>query len=579
MECAICCKPYTKLQRVPVACPECEFAACTDCVKAYLLSALQDPHCMNDGCSRAFDDEFLDAHLSKSFRTGELKLHRQQTLLERQRALLPGRQHLAERETRRRTAKAGLVAAQKNLVRVQDAERKAKVCIQLHKDAVAHLKGKHPSWLSSRHHAGIQRMPCPLLSSGDVCAPCFARKCDVCSAIVNTIFFTERPAEDHVCIPVPNDKKERTRTVKAVQDALRGIRAGIESVSAAKFQVNEARQELWRAYNREEQQQHAEERKFVRACPVNACRGFLSTAWKCGTCSTWACANCHEVKGATKDAAHECNPDCVLTARLLDKETRPCPKCASAIFKISGCDQIWCTACNSAFDWRSGKEISNRVIHNPHYFEFLSRGGVVPDAVGRGGAAAAAAAGGRVCVEDALPNIHAFSSYIKRHCRSPSDDKVPGPASLGAGHLGAIQRGAISIDTNQRLSLLLLNHYRLVAHVGDGAERERLRRVAEEDQVRAEEELATQYLLGSIDQDKWKQQLQRLEKGRNKCVAFLQILDMYIHTSASVMHVHMAGNEKPQALLEHLDELRAYTQSALKAVGQRYQCVVPNVGL
>ena len=50
------------------------------------------------------------------------------------------------------------------------------------------------------------------------------------------------------------------------------------------------------------------ESTFIRKCPDSECRGFLSTAWKCGLCSKWACPECHEIKGENRDAPHECNP-------------------------------------------------------------------------------------------------------------------------------------------------------------------------------------------------------------------------------------------------------------------------------
>ena len=34
----------------------------------------------------------------------------------------------------------------------------------------------------------------------------------------------------------------------------------------------------------------AEERKFVRQCPKNDCRGFLSTQWKCRICNLYVCS-------------------------------------------------------------------------------------------------------------------------------------------------------------------------------------------------------------------------------------------------------------------------------------------------
>ena len=117
---------------------------------------------------------------------------------------------------------------------------------------------------------------------------------------------------------------------------------------------------------------------FVRACPDEHCRGFLSSQWKCGLCEQYACADCHIVKGKTRDCDHTCNPDDVATAKLLASDTKPCPKCATGIFKIDGCDQMWCTQCRTAFSWKTGA-IETR-IHNPHYYEWARRnnGGVAP---------------------------------------------------------------------------------------------------------------------------------------------------------------------------------------------------------
>jgi hypothetical protein len=121
-----------------------------------------------------------------------------------------------------------------------------------------------------------------------------------------------------------------------------------------------------------------EARAFVRACPEEECRGFLSSQWKCGICEKWTCPDCHIVKGYARDTPHECKEDDLATARLLAADTKPCPKCAAGIFKIDGCDQMWCTQCHTAFSWRTGN--IERTIHNPHYYEWMRRtgGGEMP---------------------------------------------------------------------------------------------------------------------------------------------------------------------------------------------------------
>lgn len=129
--------------------------------------------------------------------------------------------------------------------------------------------------------------------------------------------------------------------------------------------------EIGLSYRYQESESEPEaQRKFVRQCPNNDCRGFLSTQWKCGLCEQWSCPECHELKGPTRDCEHVCDPNNVETAKLLAKDSKPCPNCQSMIFRIHGCDQMWCTQCNTGFDWKSGRKINSDSIHNPHYFEW-----------------------------------------------------------------------------------------------------------------------------------------------------------------------------------------------------------------
>jgi hypothetical protein len=119
-----------------------------------------------------------------------------------------------------------------------------------------------------------------------------------------------------------------------------------------------------------------EKRQFIKKCPVDDCTGFLSTGYKCGLCEVKVCSKCHEAMGYTPDCKeqHECDPNTVAAIDLIKLETKPCPQCVAPIYKISGCDQMWCTSCNIAFSWRSGLKVTG-TIHNPHYYEFMRQNG------------------------------------------------------------------------------------------------------------------------------------------------------------------------------------------------------------
>lgn len=116
--------------------------------------------------------------------------------------------------------------------------------------------------------------------------------------------------------------------------------------------------------------------KVAFACPDKGCNGFVMEAdWKCGVCVASHCERCHGRIHALN--AHVCEPNDVQTARSIMHTTRPCPECHVRIHKISGCDQMWCTRCNTAFSWETGKvEESGSTVHNPHYFEWQANHGL-----------------------------------------------------------------------------------------------------------------------------------------------------------------------------------------------------------
>lgn len=108
-------------------------------------------------------------------------------------------------------------------------------------------------------------------------------------------------------------------------------------INALRIHMNELNNEYHRVVNRRGEHSIEQRRAFVRACPDENCRGFLSSQWKCGICEKWACSTCHEIKGLLRDDEHTCNPDNVATAELLSNDTKCCPNCGTGIFKIDGC--------------------------------------------------------------------------------------------------------------------------------------------------------------------------------------------------------------------------------------------------
>jgi hypothetical protein len=281
-ECQICCEKYNKSNHIPIKCTSCDFEACRQCHATFILDPSNAiPNCMN--CHKELQREFLVQNFTQKFVTQDWKKHRELVMFQRERALLPTRQPVAE------------------MVRRKDV-----------------LKRENEELLKQLNELRTKQYQC--------------------QREISNIDYRIRlgPAADQH----PRDASASTAP-------------------------------------------HAS--AFIRPCPntANNCRGFLSTQWKCNLCNMWACKDCHEIKGTTQDTPHECNPDNLASAKLIDTETRPCPKCGARVFKISGCNQMFCTACNDcAFDWVTGR--IETTIHNPHYFEFQRQrnGGQAPRVIG-----------------------------------------------------------------------------------------------------------------------------------------------------------------------------------------------------
>jgi hypothetical protein len=118
-------------------------------------------------------------------------------------------------------------------------------------------------------------------------------------------------------------------------------------------------------------EKESRQRTFLYRCSNESCRGFLSSRWKCNLCETWTCPECHVNIGTHDNKEHICNKEDVETVKLIRNDSKPCPKCGVIIFKIIGCDQMFCTQCHTPFSWKTGEIQVGRNIHNPHYFEYI----------------------------------------------------------------------------------------------------------------------------------------------------------------------------------------------------------------
>lgn len=109
---------------------------------------------------------------------------------------------------------------------------------------------------------------------------------------------------------------------------------------------------------------------------VLCCNGL--TLEECNTCHKQYCNTCLQVKFDPNDPSsssdeHKCIEEHLEAAKKIKEKTRHCPKCHILIERTEGCSHMFCTSCNTCFDWDSGHiMISNS---NPLYQQFIQETG------------------------------------------------------------------------------------------------------------------------------------------------------------------------------------------------------------
>ena len=287
-------------------------------------------------------------------------------------------------------------------------------------------------------------------------------------------------------------------------------------------------------------------REFIQHCPAEGCRGYLSTSYKCGVCAKYACADCLAVKGDSRDAEHTCNEEAKASAALIKRETKPCPKCGVRIYKIDGCDQMFCTqeTCHTAFSWNTGHVVTG-TIHNPHYYEYLRH---------RNGGDMPREAGDIPC--GGLPLLWQFNRDILA-------TTLPVPTKT-----------------------LLLHIHRTLNDMAEV----RLAEFPARQPANINKDINIKYLMNEMEEDAWKKMLEQRETKFERKREIGQILTTFTHVGSELVRNLVAGpgltvearstmikNTWKTTTEKQLNDLRVYTNDSLKSMGARMMCAFPQI--
>lgn len=494
MTCPVCLETYTKEVRFKITCPYCPASACRVCIQRYLLTTYEDPHCIE--CKRPWNREFIDLNLRSNFRQGPLRKHRAKILMDREKAMLPAMQIFVEATKNLRSLANNRVAVSQTL-RVYEVRR------------VELLREREGMRVKIRHAKTKEDEDAALAELDNNC---------------------ERYGSNEArLVRIRFDIDNIERTIRRWHNILDG---------------------------RDAEDNHiVEPREFIQRCPAEGCRGYLSTAYKCGTCAKFSCSECLAVKGDARDAEHTCNEEAKASATMIRRETKACPKCGVRIYKIDGCDQMFCTqeTCHTAFSWNTGRIVTGN-IHNPHYYEYLRH---------RNGGELPREAGDIPC--GGLPALWGFSREIM-----------------------AIPAALLSVDTKN----LILNIHRCLTDMVDV----RLPDFPAHRPANVNKDINIMYLMNELSEEEWRRMLEQRETRFERKREIGQILTTFAHVGAEIIrsfaefmrsfdnidlnigvrmsHIAKMWNETSQ---QQLEDLRLYTNKSLVEVGKRMSCAIPQI--
>ena len=260
---------------------------------------------------------------------------------------------------------------------------------------------------------------------------------------------------------------------------------------------------------------------YIRQCPNSECRGFINSDWNCGLCSSKMCKRCYE--RIDEDERHTCNPDILETNKLLNKDSKPCPKCQSLIFRISGCSQMFCVLCHTAFSWDKGT-IEKGPIHNPHYFQWLQS---------QNKENASNNQDNIDCNANIFPSIHSLL-------------------------------GVDATKSNNYCNIWVPRLYQYFVHIYNVNRTPHHQTLQNDDKMEAN----VNYLLTKIGKTEWKKQLYQIDRNQQISRDVLELIDMAYGIAGERFRAFISdGNVKH---IEELESLSKYVVKQTDLVRKRY---------
>lgn len=262
-------------------------------------------------------------------------------------------------------------------------------------------------------------------------------------------------------------------------------------------------------------------------CSVSGCKGHVLN-YKCVICDTTICDKCLVIN----EDEHKCKEDDIKSAELILKDTKPCPSCKTRIYKIDGCDQMWCTECRTAFSWKTSV-IELKHIHNPHYNEYLRKNGLERRAEGD------VRCGG---IPELMQHWKSYETQVEMINKL---DKTQKPSK-------DVLRKYKSYTENIKYNIL--KYVMITDSLNHKLTWFRTRPVFNE----ARKKLRILYILGKVDETTWKKKIYELNSKEEKLTEIIHSLELIFNVGLDMLIDFRYKIEEclPQSQKELLDEFK-----------------------
>lgn len=207
--CPICCEDVHANKFL--SCAKCAFDVCHKCVLGYVKTLTGDITCMNTSCKHPWSRAFIYRSLPPSILYGELKDHRKQVLVEREKALLPATTQLVPLAREEQEIKTKLTHDRQTLKelkkRIQEEDRKLQDISRQRDNLERTLNGEQLP-VNNEANAKEKKIatqprivcPCPMdecrgyVFADYKCSICETEVCKACRVAID-------PTINHICNP------------------------------------------------------------------------------------------------------------------------------------------------------------------------------------------------------------------------------------------------------------------------------------------------------------------------------------------------------------------------------------------